>query len=149
MNISVVGIGNLLMGDDGVGIHAVEVLNSMVLPDHVEVHEADSNTFLLLEAIDGRDKAVIIDAYEDGEEPGTVKKFAIDPEKLPDADMKLSLHDMDFFDGLKMGRVADFKLPKEIVVIGVEPEKMEAGLELSPKVNAALPKVIEKVKSEF
>jgi hydrogenase maturation protease len=56
---------------------------------------------------------------------------------------------MDFFDGLKMGRIADFKLPKEIVVIGVEPENVGAGTELSPKVNAALPMVIEKVKSEF
>jgi hydrogenase maturation protease len=149
MKISVVGIGNLLIGDDGVGIHAVQMLSSMSLPDHVEVHDADSNTFLLLEAIDGRDKAIIIDAYEKGEEPGTIEKFVIDPEALPDADIKLSLHDMDFFEGLRMGRTAEFKLPEEIVVIGVEPESLDAGMELSLKVKAALPKVIEEVKAEF
>jgi hydrogenase maturation protease len=149
MKISIVGIGNLLMGDDGVGIHAVQLLNSMSLPEHVEVHDCDTNAFLLLEAIDGKDKAIIIDAYKNGGEPGTIKRFVIDPENLPEGDMKLSLHDMDFFEGLKMGLIADFKLPKEIVVIGVEPERMEVGVELSPKVKAALPKIIERVKAEL
>jgi hydrogenase maturation protease len=149
MRISVVGIGNLLIGDDGVGIHAVEKLSSMKLPDHVEVHDADSNTILLLEAIEGRDKAIIIDAYEKGARPGTITKFVIDPEALPDADIKISLHDMGFFDGIRMGQTADVKLPKEIVVIGIEPGSLEAGMELSPEVKAALVKVIEEVKAEF
>lgn len=149
MKISVVGIGNLLIGDDGVGIHAVEMLGSMNLPSHVEVHDADSNMFLLLEAIDGRDKAIIIDAYENGSEPGTIKKFVIDTDALPDTDIKLSLHDMGFFDGLKMGQTADIKLPKEIVVIGVEPERLEAGMELSSKIKAVLPKILDEVMAEF
>jgi len=149
MRISVVGIGNLLIGDDGVGIHAVQKLSSMNLPDNVEVHDADSNTILLLEAIEGRDKAIIIDAYEKGDKPGTITKFVIDPENLPDADIKISLHDMGFFDGIRMGQTADVKLPKEIVVIGIEPGSLEAGMELSPKVKAALEKVIEEVKAEF
>jgi hydrogenase maturation protease len=149
MRISVVGVGNLLIGDDGVGIHAVQMLESMDLPDHVEVFDADSNTFLLLEAIDGRDRAIVIDAYENGKEPGTVQKFKIDTKNLPDSDIKLSLHDMDFFEGLKMGETADIKLPKEIVVIGVEPGSLEAGMELSPDVKAVLPEIIDKIKEEF
>jgi hydrogenase maturation protease len=149
MRISVVGIGNLLIGDDGVGIHAVEKLSSMNLPSHVEVHDADSNAILLLEAIDGRDKAIIIDAYETGAAPGTIKEFIVDTDALPESDVKLSLHDMGFFDGIRMGQTAGIKLPKEIVVIGVEPGSLEGGMELSPKVEEALPKVIEKVKAEF
>ena len=149
MKISVVGIGNLLIEDDGVGIHAVQKLSEMELPEHVEVHDADSNTSLLLEAIDGCDKAVIIDAYESGEEPGTVKRFLIDTRDPPELDIKLSLHDMDFFDAIRMGRAAKYSLPDTVVIIGVEPGSLEAGLELSPKVKAVLPEVIEKIKEEF
>lgn len=149
MKISIAGIGNLLMGDDGVGIHAVEILNSMSLPDHVEVFDCDSNTNLLLEAITGRDKAVIIDAYENGDEPGTITRLEIDPSDLPESDLKLSLHDMGFFEGMRFGLVAGYAIPKEVVVIGIEPESMACEIELSPKVKEALPRVIEKVISEI
>lgn len=60
----------------------------------------------------------------------------------------MSLHDFDFADALKSGRHA-FKLPHEIVVIGVEPEVVELGLELSPSVQKAIPEVIEAVLKEM
>ena len=68
---------------------------------------------------------------------------------LPDSDIKLSLHDMGFYEAIRMGQSAEYDIPKDIVVIGVEPGNLEGGMELSPEVGAALQKVLEEVKSEF
>lgn len=142
--VVIVGVGNLIMRDDGVGIHVVQELQKVRLPENVEVRDADTNAFIALEYMDNKDKAIIIDAYRGGREPGTIYKFRLAPDS---SNIKLSLHDLDFIDALKSGKHA-YRLPPEIVIIGVEPEVIEPGLELSQRVQKAIPEVIETVLKE-
>jgi len=144
--IAVVGIGNLLLKDEGVGIHVIEELKKKKLSSNVETYDCATRAFLVLESIDQKDKAIIIDAYKGDKEPGTIYKFRFD-KNLPYSDIKLSLHDMDFIDVLKLEH--GYKLPPEIVIIGVEPESLEFGLELSPKLQKAMPKIIDEVLKEI
>ncbi|MDP2846377.1 MAG: hydrogenase maturation protease, partial [Candidatus Methanoperedens sp.] len=146
--VVVIGVGNLLMGDDGIGIHAVEALRKEKLPSNVAVFSAETRAFDALEYMDGSDKAVIVDAYKKGGVPGSIYRFTFDPAGEIDESMNLSMHDINFVDALRAGR-GIYKLPKEIVIIGVEPELLECRLGLSFKLNDAIPRIIEAVKSEL
>ncbi len=147
--IAIVGVGNLLMGDDGIGVHVIQELQNSELPPHVEIYDGMTNAFLVLECIDGKNKAIIIDACRNGGAPGTVYKFRINP-RNPQLKEKvgLTLHDMDFVDALKSGEHA-YNLPKEIVIIGVEPEIIALDLELSPALRKAVPRVMQEIKAEL
>ncbi len=136
------------MGDDGIGIHAAEALRHENLPSNVAVFSAETRAFDALEYMDGCDKAVIVDAYKKGGAPGSIYRFSFDPAGDMDESINLSMHDINFIDALKAGR-GIYKLPAEIVIIGVEPEMLECRLGLSPKLNGALPEIIEAVKSEL
>ncbi len=146
--IVIIGVGNMLMGDDGIGIHAVEALRHEALPSNVAVFSAETRAFDALEYMDGCDKAVIVDAYRKGGAPGSIYRFMFDPAGEIDESFNLSMHDINFVDALKAGR-GIYKLPEEIVIIGVEPEILECRLGLSSKLNDAIPNVVEAVKSEL
>ncbi|MFZ2412280.1 MAG: hydrogenase maturation protease [Candidatus Methanoperedens sp.] len=146
--IVIIGVGNLLMGDDGIGIHVVEALRHEALPSNVAVFSAETRAFDALEYMDGCDKAVIVDAYKKGGAPGSIYRFTFDPASEIDESFNLSMHDINFIDALRAGR-GIYKLPKEIVILGIEPEVLECGLDLSFKLNDAIPNLIEAVKSEL
>ena len=136
------------MGDDGIGIHAAEALRHENLPSNAAVFSAETRAFDVLEYMDGCDKAVIVDAYRKGGAPGSIYRFTFDPAGDMDESINLSMHDINFIDALKAGR-GIYKLPAEIVIIGVEPEILECRLGLSPKLNDAIPEIIEAVKLEI
>ncbi len=136
------------MGDDGIGIHAVEALRHENLSSNAAVFSAETRAFDVLEYMDGCDKAVIVDAYRKGGAPGSIYRFTFDPAGDIDESVNLSMHDINFIDALRAGRDI-YRLPKEIVIIGVEPEVLECSLGLSPKLNNCIPKIIEAVKSEL
>jgi hydrogenase maturation protease len=147
--IVIIGVGNLLMGDDGIGIHAAEALLHENLPSNVAVFSAETRAFDVLEYMDDSDKAVIVDAYKKGGAPGSIYRFTFDPASdILDESMNLSMHDINFIDVLRAGK-GIYKLPAEIVIIGVEPDVLECRLGLSDKLNDALPEIIEAVKSEL
>ncbi len=147
--IVIIGVGNLLMGDDGMGIHAVEALRHEALPSNVVIFSAETRAFDALEYMDGSDKAVIVDAYKKGGVPGSIYRFTFDPSSdVLDESINLSMHDINFVDALRAGR-GIYKLPKEIVILGIEPEVLECRLGLSFKLNDAIPNVVEAVKSEL
>ncbi len=147
-NIVVIGAGNLLMGDDGIGIHAVEALMHEELPSNVKVFDCATRAFDVLECVDGCDKAVIVDAYKKDGIPGSIYRFTFKPDEMLDDSLNLSMHDINFIDALKAGK-SIYKLPDEIVVIGIEPQMLECGLGLSPELNNAFPRIIEAIKSEL
>ncbi len=136
------------MGDDGTGIHVIEALGKEKLPENVKVFDCATRAFDVLECIDGCDKAVIVDAYKKGGASGSVYRFSFDPACTMDESVNLSMHDINFIDALKAGKEI-YKLPAEIVIIGVEPEVLECRLGLSSKLNDALSGIIEAVKSEI
>jgi hydrogenase maturation protease len=70
--ILIMGIGNYLMADEGVGVHAAEQLQRMTWPENIEVLDGGTGGFHLLEYFEVHDHVILIDATLDGREPGTI-----------------------------------------------------------------------------
>jgi len=146
-DILILGIGNILLKDEGVGVHVVNKLKEMSLPDTIEIFDGGTAGLDLVDFIAGRKKLIVIDAVNAGEKPGTI--YRLTEENLhikPKAIM--SFHEIDFIDALHMSIVMDEK-PEEIVVIGIEPKDMSDGTELSPEIEERIPRIIELVMKEL
>jgi hydrogenase maturation protease len=141
----VIGIGNVLLSDEGAGIHIVRQLRKNDIAKLVEIHEVGTSSFELLNVIEGNSHVIIVDAVRMDEKPGTVKKIDLiieDDISLPP--QVTSLHQLDLISTLKMAKgVVD--LPKKIVLIGIEPASLDTGIELSKLVEAAIPKAISEI----
>ncbi|AFD01137.1 putative coenzyme F420-nonreducing hydrogenase, subunit D (maturation factor) [Methanocella conradii HZ254] len=147
--VKVLGCGNVLVGDDGIGIRVIEKLQAMELPPGVEVIDAGVGGLAILSWIEDADRVIIIDAVQTGNEPpGTVYRFT-DKELPPSSMFMLSLHDLNLVDTLNVGRLVQ-KMPEEVVIIGVEVRRVaEFTKELTPEVEAAMPEVIDLVLKEI
>ena len=143
----ILGIGNILLKDEGVGVHVVKKLKEMSLPDNIEVLDGGTAGLDLVDFISNRKKLIVIDAVKAGEKPGTI--YRLTEENL---DIKpkaiMSFHEIDFLDALHMSEVMAEK-PKETVVIGIEPKDMSNGTELSPEIEERIPRIIEIVMKEI
>jgi hydrogenase maturation protease len=124
----------------------------MSLPDNVRLYDCGTSGIAVLEALDGVDRGIIIDAVYMGGEPGSVYRFSIDDIlNMEDNLFRLvSLHQFDLVSTLKFSQHIDtYKIPSDIVVIGVEGRSFEYGLELSKDVETAIPVVIKYVLDEI
>lgn len=141
---AIVGVGNLLLMDEGVGVHVVQELEQRRVPPHVVLVDGGTSPDALAFVGDVA-KLVIVDAVRGGGEPGTI--YRLTPEDIEEDDRNpLSLHEWDLMDSLKLSGY--WTEGMEVVIVGVEPAEMEWGLDLSPVVAAALPRVIEVVLGE-
>lgn len=140
-----IGVGNILLSDEGVGIHIVRQLRNSDISKFAEIHEIGTSSFELLNVIEGNSNVIIIDAVRMDEKPGTVKKIdLIIEDDISPLLQFTSLHQLDLISTLKMAKgVID--LPKKILLIGIEPSSIEAGTELSELVEAAIPKAISEI----
>ena len=148
--ILILGIGNILLRDEGIGVRIAEELKKLKLPDSVEVVDGGTLGLSLLNFFENYEKVVIIDAVKGGKEPGTIYRFDLN-EFLNDVSCPFSLssmHDIDFVYAMKQIGREFYRLPDKMVVIGVEPEKIEAGLELSNKLKEKVPEIIKFVLEE-
>jgi len=142
----IIGIGNLILKDEGVGVHAVRELEKMEIPPGVEVIDGGVATMDLLSVIHEAEKIIVIDAIKAGGEPGAV--YRVTPEDLiNETERSFSLHQVDFLDVLGMARQLGGQ--GEVVIIGVEPKEISWGMELTPEVQAKLPKIIATVFEEL
>jgi len=147
-DILILGVGNILQGDDGIGIRVVEMLTQECLPSGVCVADAGTPGLELPLWLEGWERVIIIDAVHMGELPGTWRRFGPDEVRLIASDKALSLHELDLANGLALAQNLDM-LPKEIIFYGMEPERIEWGQELSPAIEAALPGLLEDLKAEL
>jgi len=146
-DILILGIGNILLKDEGVGVHVVSKLKEIPLPDNVEVLDGGTAGLDLTDFIANRKKVIVIDAVKAGDKPGTIyrlteKNLNIKPKAI------MSFHEIDFLDALHMSEVMGDK-PKETIVIGIEPKDMSDGIELSPEIKERIPSIIEVVMKEL
>jgi hydrogenase maturation protease len=144
--ILILGIGNLLLKDEGVGVRVVKRLRDINLPCYTEVLDGGTLGLDLLFYIEGRKKVIVIDAVKAGGTPGTIYRFA-DSDIVAEAKISLSAHDIDFMDVLKTAHFLGHK--PEIIFIGIEPKDISEGLELSPEIEKKIPKVIDVVMREI
>jgi hydrogenase maturation protease len=138
--VLVAGLGNLLLKDDGVGVHAVRELQHEV-PRGVRAVEVGTAILDALHLIEWADCILAIDAMQADGSPGTIYRFGV--EDVFDHPIKASLHEVDLLAAL--GFFTSGHRP-EIAVLGVQPETIDAGMDLSPSVQAALPQLVAAAK---
>jgi hydrogenase maturation protease len=143
--VLILGIGNLLLSDEGVGVHAVRALGKRKLPPGLETLDGGTSGADLVDHLDGRAKVIVIDAASGDGSPGTI--YRCEAYDLIEQGGSLSLHEFGLADSLHMAERLGCA-PQRVVVLGVQPATMEPGLELSPEVSAALPKVIQLALAE-
>jgi hydrogenase maturation protease len=144
--ILILGIGNVLMGDEGIGVHVVRHLQSMPLPAGVECLDGGTGSFALLEPMQRAKKVILIDATIDGSPAGTVRRLR--PRFSKDYPRTLTAHDI----GLKDLLDAFYLLgnPPEVILYAVSITALqEVGTELSPEIMAVVPEVARKVAEEL
>jgi hydrogenase maturation protease len=145
--ITVLGIGNLLLKDEGIGIHLVHKLEGVVNNPNIKIIDAGTYSDFLSLVDDNLDKLIIVDAAINGDRPGTIYRFSSDGLDL-DSDLPVSAHDIGVLDSLKTMALFN-KQPKSTVIIGVEPGEIDFGLDLSPDIEKKLPGIIELVLKEI
>ena len=150
--ILILGLGNPLQGDDGVGCHVAEELGgapvTAPLPDDIEVMDGGTPGVGLLNLIEGRKRVIIVDAAEMEIAPGQFRRFTPEEVTLTGSRERFSLHRSGVADALALAHELRIQLP-EIVFFGVQPARVEWRDALSPQVQAAVPRVIEAVLNEL
>ena len=153
MNVSTVkpvlilGLGNPLQGDDGVGCRVAQELEGRRLPEDVEVMDGGTPGVGLLNLFEGRQRVIIVDAAEMGKAPGEVVRFRPEDVTLTGSAQRFSLHRSGVADALALAGQLKLALP-EIIVFGVQPKRVDWHDGLSPEVQAAVPEVINAVLNE-
>jgi hydrogenase maturation protease len=143
--ILVVGIGNLLCRDEGVGVHVIHEMQSMQLPGHIELLDIGTSTMDLISYLEGVKKLIVIDAMKAGGTPGTIYKCGRE-DLLPKGEGSVSLHDIGVVETLTMAKKMGMEM--NTVIIGVEPKVLDWGMELSEEVKTKIPVIIEAVLKE-
>lgn len=142
--IAIIGLGNYLRGDEGVGIHAVEKLRGMPWPDTVEIIDGGTPGVGLLHLIEERRLALIIDCADFGGKPGEIEVF--DPDRLErDEKEEISLHATDLLTSLELARRVG-RYPQKAMILGIQPKSISPSVSLSPEVLGAIDKIPDMVK---
>jgi hydrogenase maturation protease len=151
MKTLVLGIGNPILGDDGVGAHAARKLAGLIEDEAVTVEDASTSGLNLLDIIPGYDKVIIIDAImTEGGEPGEI--YRLRPEECSNSvHLTTSVHDLNLPTVIEMGnKLIPEEMPREIVIFAVEVEEIDRFTEeMSIKVKDAVPKVVDLVLGEL
>ncbi len=147
-HIMVLGVGNLLFTDEGVGIHAIQtLLEQYEFSQNVSIEDGGVLGINLLGIISEADDLIVVDAIRNGGAPGTL--YRLEGDDIPKRILgKNSLHQVDLLEALTLCQALD-KVP-ETVIVGVEPEDIETlGLELTPPVQEKMGDLIAMVLREL
>ncbi|TCZ78310.1 hydrogenase maturation protease [Paenibacillus albiflavus] len=146
-SILVLGIGNTLYSDEGVGIHVLPLLQERLAKyDQVEILEGATDGIRLLGPVEDTDHLLIIDAINGGKEPGSI--YSVKDNAIPAYyGVKMSVHQVGFQEVLFAARIRE-RLPAHMVMFGVQPESLEFGIGLSDTVTSALQGLIEAIEDQ-
>lgn len=148
-DVVVIGLGNVLLSDEGIGVHLVRRLsgvnNKFPLVDFIDAGSAGMN---LLHLIANRKKAVIIDCAQMGAEPGTIRRFTADEVQDVKKLSHYSLHEADILQVINLSKQLG-ECPDEVVFFGIEPESLGAGQNLSKTLSDRIDSYIADVCKEL
>ena len=148
MSILVLGIGNLIMSDDGIGVRVVQLLMERYrFSAGVTLLDGGTLGLDLLPQLEGVERLLVVDAVDIGAAPGSMARLAGDDVPIV-LETKVSPHQMGLKDLLAVAILQGFD-PSEMVLWGVQPEMIEMGMELSPAVSAQIEPLVEKVLREL
>lgn len=135
-SILVLGIGNYLMGDEGVGVQLIQKMNNLELPSYVDILDGGTGGFLLLSCIEAYGHIIFVDATMDGKKPGAIS--LIKPKFASDFPSALSVHDVGLKDMIEAVYLMDTHPEIQLVTISIEQMKPMT-IELSEEVSASIP----------
>jgi hydrogenase maturation protease len=145
--VLILGIGNLILKDEGVGVHVIERLKNMALPSDVEVIDGGTMGIDLLYHIEGRKKVIVIDAVNTDGAAGTIYRFT-DKDLEEKKECLRSAHEIDFTDVLKLAQFLKNR-PDTVIFIGIKPKDISEGFGLSPQIEERIPQIVELVLKEM
>ncbi len=146
--VAILGIGNMLLKDEGVGIHVLHALQDSPLLTDARVEIIDGGTSPnVLHLLDGADRLIIIDAVEGGGEPGTIYRFR-EGDIEQEGKYVLSIHQIGLLEDLEVMEHIEGKR-KDAIIIGVEPNEIGWGLELSSELEQKIPQIVKVVLEEI
>ncbi len=140
----VLGIGNLLLGDEGLGVHAARALIRNGSPPGTSVLEVGTAILDALPALEEAERVIILDAVKADREPGTLYRM-----NLEDCETTPCIASMHGFDFHRVLALAGNESSPEVVVLGIEPEQIDWSLELSSRVSESMPRLLEMVRTEL
>jgi hydrogenase maturation protease len=146
--VLVLGLGNILLCDEGVGVRVVErLLERYDFPEDVKVLDGGTLGLDLMPYVEVADRLLVIDALDIGAEPGTIAR--LEGDQVPAFfSVKISPHQMGLADLLAATRLQG-SYPEEVVLWGVQPAIIDVALELSPVVAAQVDALVEKAVAEL
>ena len=147
--IVVIGLGNPLMRDEGVGLFVVRDLETRKerFPG-VDFIEAGASALGALHSMAGRTKAVFVDCAFMGEPPGTIRRFSPDEARSIKRLAGFSLHEGDLLNSIQLSRNLG-ECPREIVIFGIEPDAVKMGEGLSFLLSGRFPQYVAAVEAEL
>lgn len=147
LKIVILGVGNLLLSDEGVGVHVANELVKLELPPGVTVVEGGTDGFRLINVITEADRLIVVDAVKGGGAPGSIYRFDINEVQNCPSGFKTSVHQIGILEVINLSGLIG-KTP-QTTVIGIEPESLEMGMELSPEIREKIPRIIELIWDEL
>ncbi|MBN2738333.1 MAG: hydrogenase maturation protease [Spirochaetales bacterium] len=144
--IAVLGVGNILCQDDGIGVHLVNRLLSAGLPSNVHLIDVGVNTLDSLVYFEDFHLVVIIDALKGGSPPGTLYKLK--PQDIVEYDQNnLSLHDVQVLDLVAMA--AKLNKHPRVLIYGIEPKNTSLGMELSAELQRKMDELVRYLQKDL
>ena len=146
--VTILGIGNVILRDEGFGVRVAEYLDKHYeFPESVQIVDGGTLGIELTQYVTGTEKLLVIDSINGGAEPGTTFRFHND-DVMEHFQDKLSAHEVGIQDVLGLLTVTGHKIP-DVVVIGAQPYDVEAGVELSDGMMKLLPQMVEQALKEL
>jgi len=143
----VIGLGNLLMGDDGIGIRVARELMRHPPEKNIKIYVYRELDLSLIEGLQGASRVVVVDALQAGKPPGAVSKYSI--ASTEESQFQLpSLHGLVLSDLFALAKYAGL-LSCPVILVGVEPKDWRPGKRMSREVVASIPKVLDEVAREL
>lgn len=144
MNTLLLGVGNLLLSDEGVGVRAIEALEQrFIFPKGVVLQDGGTSGMELLEVMASRELVIVVDAVRSNSQPGSL--FILEDDDVPAFfSERLSPHQLGLADVLMALRLTD-EFPKQLILLGIEPASLAPGMALTPIVSQAMEAAIEQV----
>jgi hydrogenase maturation protease len=154
MKTLIIGLGNPILGDDGVGWKVAQKISdqlSVISGQFVETDCLSLGGLSLMERMVGYDRVILIDSMETGQGPeGSVRVFPLEALTNPSAGHSTAIHDTSLMTALEMGRKMGLDLPASVTVVAVEAKNVyDFSEELSPAVAAAVPAMVEAALDEL
>ena len=140
----IVGLGNPLRGDDGIGVRVIQTLVAEALPEGVEVVEGGTQGLGLVSLMEGWRRVILVDAANVGQPPGGFVRFTPQEARLLGSDQRISIHNAGLRDALLLAETLDL-LPDEIIIYGMQPANLDWDDGLSPQVETAMPELVRAI----